>query len=135
MDVFAEIEELRQLKVGALRSKYHEVFGKNPDRRTSSFYFVASPGVCWRGWKEISVSARAGERSRSLTTRTFESVLQRAFLWNPVSPQDHLTGRELEEIGGFPPLARCSPGSLRTAGSSSRFLRTALNINPSNIAR
>jgi len=135
--VWAEIEDLRQMKVVLCAPSTALYLGKNPDRRISSFCFVASLGACRLGRKEVSVSAHASERWRSLTMQTFASVPRRVFSRQPgpVTPHDHWIGREREEIDGFPFPAHYLPASLKTAGSSSRFLTRVLSINLSAIAR
>ena len=134
--VLAEIDALRQMKPTLCAFDTVNCLEKTRDLRTGSFCFAELPGVCKRTSKETSRNVHAGERWRSPTTRTCASARLKGSSLRvlPATPEDPLIGREQDAIGGFPALARCSPVSLKTAASWSKFSKTASNINRSSIA-
>ncbi len=59
VSVFAEIEALRQMKVGALRTKYREVFGEESRSSNRQFLFRR---IAWR--LQARVAGDLGEQAR-----------------------------------------------------------------------
>ena len=113
--ILAEIEDLRQMKVGELRTRYREVFGEESRSSNKQFLFRR---IAWR--LQANVEGDLSERVRrraleSRTTRIFESVLQITSSWAPlgVTRGPHLIAPGRDEIVAFLPLVRCSPASLR----------------------
>jgi hypothetical protein len=88
--VLAEIEDPRRMKVGALRTKYREVFrGRIPIVEQAVSFSPHRLASNRRESKVISASAHAGERGRSLTTRTCESARKRVSSRNPLTPPQY----------------------------------------------
>ena len=135
--VLREIEDLRQLKVGALRTKYRELFGEEPRSLNKQFLLRR---IAWRLQARVEgdLSERARLRRWSWrTTRTFESVLPMVLRWNlrTLLRPGHSIEWDRREIDDFRRRERCSPANLKTAGSWSRFWKTASSISLSGIAR
>lgn len=126
--ILAEIEGLRKLNIGALRTRYREVFGEESRSSNKQFLFRR---IAWR--LQARVEGDLSERAHRRALEIADDADLRIRV--PVTRQDHRIGPEPEGTGGFPFLARCSPASLKTVASSSRFLKQALNISLSSIAR
>ena len=135
--VLAEIEDLRRMKAGALRAKYRELFGEESRSSNKQFLFRR---IAWRLQARVEGDLSERARRRALEIADDADLRIRApegFSWHPAPPMpgSHRIGQDHEEMAGSRCPARCSPASLRTAGSSSRFWKTALNINLSGIVR
>ncbi len=94
LPVFAEIEELRQMKVAALRTRYREVFGEKSRSSNKQFLFRR---IAWR--LQARVEGDLSERARR---RAFE-IADDADL-------------RIRVPGGF--FAQCGPGDI--AGTPDR---------------
>ncbi len=101
--VLAEIEELRQMKAGALRSRYRALFGEEPRLSNRQLMFRR---IVWH--LQARVEGDLGERARRLTCAFVRLRASSKSAGNTGSP----------EIGSFPAPARCSPASLKTGVSS-----------------
>jgi hypothetical protein len=133
--VLIEIEDLRKMKVGALRIKYREVFGEESRSSNKQFLFRR---IAWRLRANVegTLSERARRRASDLADDADLRIRAPDGFFG--EPGGGLAGNALdragrEETDGFPPRARCSRDSLKIGGSSLRFSKTALSTNRSDI--
>ena len=135
MDVSEEIEELRQMKVGALRTKYHEVFGEESRSSNKQFLFRR---IAWR--LQARVEGDLSERARRRALEIADDADLRIRAPEGFFVESGTAARPLDWARARRDRRLPSPGTLLTRQFENRrivvkVLETALSIILSNIAR
>jgi hypothetical protein len=109
--VFAEVEDLRQMKVGALRTKYREVFGEESRSSNKQFLFRR---IAWRLQARVEGDLSERARRRALEIADDADLRIRAPESFFAESGDHAKARLLERAGGQRDRRLPVPGTLLT---------------------
>ena len=109
MDVFTELENLRQMKVGALRTKYREVFGEEFRSSNKQFLFRR---IAWR--LQARVEGDLSERARRRALEIADDADLRIRAPEGFFVESGIPARPLDWAGARRDRRLPSPGTLLT---------------------
>ena len=135
--IFSEIEDLRQLKVGALRTKYREVFGEESRSSNKQFLFRR---IAWRLQAKVERDLSERVRQRALEIANDADLRIRAPDGFGAELVSTATARGHERDRAQRDWRLPCPGTLltrqfETARSWSKFWKTGSSIRPNDTGR